>query len=251
MTVLDEILVERNAINETIATEWTANETIVFRIKIHIRYGELWVFGNELNARCLATDVAEVFDPKEFGKVTNVSEQTANAAKAGVNLIYKFALNGAELRRGEVVFTKGNVNDRRKGPVMESTSHAAPTVRSSSTSSPSATPSRKQRFAGKWSGPSVTTNGPKTTGTIMFEIEADDRTVRFENNRRIVANRISDTVLTWSYTQPAENFGSYIGHATLRIIGKDKASYREETTFTEGVVKGMAGPVFTGTLTKR
>jgi hypothetical protein len=250
MTVLDKILVERNAIDEMIATEWTANKTIVFRIKIHIRYGELWVFGNELNARCLATDVAEVFDPKEFGKFTNISEQTANAAKAGVNLIYKFALTGVELRRGEVVFTKGNVNDR-KGPVMESTPRATATARSSSPSSPSAPPSRKQRFAGKWSGPSVTTNGPKTTGTIRFEIEADDRTVRFENNRRIGANRISDTVLTWSYSQPAENFGSYIGHATLRIIGKDQASYREETTFTEGVVKGMAGPVFTGTLTKR
>ena len=250
MTVTDEIFVERNSIEETIATEWTANDTTIFRIKLHIRYAELWVSGNELNARCLGTEVSEVFDPKEFGKFTNIAEQTANAAKAGVDLIYKFALNGAELRRGEVIFKKGKDNGAGKTPTRESSPQPSPAVQSLSRLSPSASVSGKKQFAGKWSGPSVT-DDPKTEGTVHFEIEADDCTLRFENKRRVKGEKVSDTVLTWNYLQRAENSGSYISHATLRIIATDKASYREETTLTEGIVKGMAGPIFTGTLTRK
>jgi hypothetical protein len=250
MTVRDDLVIQRDAIDEMIASEWTANETVVFRITLHIRYGELWVSGNELNARCLAADVSDVFDPKEFGKLTKMREQTANAAKAGVNLIYKFALNGSELQRGQLVFSKGTGKDRKKVPVDPAT-QASPSARSSSSPSPSAQPSQKQKFAGKWSGPGVTSNGPRTEGTIGFEIEGDDHTVRLGNGRRIVGTRTSDTVLSWSYAQHAENSGSYIGHATLRLIGQDKASYREETTGTEGLLKGKAGPIFTATLTRK
>jgi hypothetical protein len=116
MTVLDEVIVEPNAINETISNEWTSNGVVLYRIKLRIRYGELWVSGNELNARCWSTEVDDVFDPQEFAKIMNLSEQIANGAKAGVNLIYKFALTGSELRRGETVFTRKPANLREASP---------------------------------------------------------------------------------------------------------------------------------------
>ena len=69
-------------------------------------------------------------------------------------------------------------------------------------------------------------------------------------NIRCVAKR-SDNVLSWSYSQKAENSGSYVGHCTLRLLSKDKASFLEQTTMTEGTLKGTSGPIWRGTLNRQ
>ena len=106
LTVSDELVVEDKEIQETVTTEWVSGGTSIFRMSLRIRFGELWALKNQLNARCLATEVVEVYDPKEFGKFSNLSEQTANAAKAGINLVYTWTLNGTELRRGGTMWTR-------------------------------------------------------------------------------------------------------------------------------------------------
>jgi hypothetical protein len=106
LTVADQLIIEEKAINETITTEWISEGTSVFRITLRIRFGELWAFNNQLNARCLAADVVDVADPKEFGKYANMREQTANAAKAGVNLVYTWTLSGTEIRRGGMTWSR-------------------------------------------------------------------------------------------------------------------------------------------------
>lgn len=106
LTVADQLIIEEKAINETITTEWISEGVSVFRIKLRIRFGELWAFNNQLNARCLAADVVDVADPKEFGKFANMREQTANAAKAGVNLVYTWTFSGTEIRRGGMTWSR-------------------------------------------------------------------------------------------------------------------------------------------------
>jgi hypothetical protein len=88
LTVQDELAVNDSAINEMITTEWFVEGAIIYRMKMRVQFGELWAFQNQLNARCLATDIVDVFDPKGFGKYANLTEQTRNAAKAGVSLVY-------------------------------------------------------------------------------------------------------------------------------------------------------------------
>lgn len=106
LTVADQLVIDDKEIRETISTEWVSEGTSVFRITLKVRFGELWTFSNQLNARCLSADVVDMKDPKDFGKYANMKEQTTNAAKAGVGLVYTFTLSGTELRRGGMTWTR-------------------------------------------------------------------------------------------------------------------------------------------------
>jgi hypothetical protein len=106
LTVNDQLVVEEEEITETIKTEWIADGTSVFRITLRVRFGELWAFKNQLNARCLAADVVDMKDPKDFGKYANMREQATNGAKAGVGLVYTWTLNGSQLQRGGTMWSR-------------------------------------------------------------------------------------------------------------------------------------------------
>ena len=105
LTVTDRLKIEASQIIETIKTEWISDGTLVFSITLRLRFGELWTFSNQLNARCLSADVVDTADPTKFGKYASMREQTTNAAKAGVNLVYTFTLTDQELRRGGMMWT--------------------------------------------------------------------------------------------------------------------------------------------------
>ena len=110
------------------------------------------------------------------------------------------------------------------------------------------TPSRLM-FAGVWTGDAVTSNGPRTKGTIKFTVASDEKSVML-GEVRCSTNKSGNT-LSWSYSRKAENSGSFIGTCTLRLLRKDQASFLQTTIFTEGVVKGSSGPVWSGTLNRK
>ncbi len=102
----DRLSIKGDDITETITTEWTAQNKCVFRMTLRVRFSGLQLFGNQLNARCVSAEVTDLFDPNQFGKMANISEQTQQAAKKGVGLTYAWTLTDAELRRGDAAWTK-------------------------------------------------------------------------------------------------------------------------------------------------
>ena len=106
LTTRDTLVIEDNSIDETITTEWLAENIVAFRVTVHVRFADLHLYGNQLNTRCTSAEVMDVFDPKEFGKIANIADQTTKAAQQGVNLRFVWTLTGTELRRGETAWEK-------------------------------------------------------------------------------------------------------------------------------------------------
>ena len=106
MTVNDQLTISDNEIIETIKSEWVVDKESVFQMSLRIRFAELQVSNDQLNAKCLAADVLDVKDPKGFAKLTNLKEQAANTAKTGVGRMFTWTLNGAQLQRGEAVWLR-------------------------------------------------------------------------------------------------------------------------------------------------
>ena len=69
LTVTDRLDIEASQIIETIKTEWISDGTLVFSITLRLRFGELWTFSNQLNARCLSADVVDTADPTKFRQI--------------------------------------------------------------------------------------------------------------------------------------------------------------------------------------
>jgi hypothetical protein len=106
LTVHDQMKVEHGGIEEIITTEWVAQNASMFRVDVKVRFTELQLSGDQLNARCVAADMTDLMDSEGIGKNVNLAEETTKAVKAGVGQKYVWTLSGTELRRGETVWTK-------------------------------------------------------------------------------------------------------------------------------------------------
>ncbi len=102
----DHLTVNGNAIIETVTTEWTTKNKVFFRMTLTVKFGELQLYGNQLNAHCLSAEITDLYDPNDFGKMANIAGQTKEAAKKGVGLTFAWTLTETELRRGETAWTK-------------------------------------------------------------------------------------------------------------------------------------------------
>jgi hypothetical protein len=127
---------------------------------------------------------------------------------------------------------------------------AVPTIQPSAapTASPVIGVSKSQTsvervFAGKWQG--EMTSG----GITAFTVASDERSVIYNGNR--CAAKQSGNSLSWSYSRKVYVSIPYTGHCSMTLLDKDRASFVEKTTFTDGNLKGKAGPVYRGTLKRQ